>query len=273
MICVPACGSAVLCWHVSGPSGPSAHLRCEGAVTPLPGALVGYDAGSLSKLPRPALQEPGVERAAATCPTSPSPGGARSPRRSGSGQLLGSRSSALWRSARVVTCRVSRVACRRRWLPPARAGPRIQDDARDVQETEPGPRGAWPRGPPALAELAAAPTVAAWVAWCPPCRGAACPARLPGGFGRKPSPAMSVTSQGRGRRSRAPGPGLRGRPRAPLPWALRPPGAAGWPSTQSVFIRQQRDSMGFYGFVWRLFSLLGLYILQCGRRRVLKLSD
>lgn len=34
-------------------------------MTPLPGTLVGYDAGSLSRLPRPALQEPGVERAAA----------------------------------------------------------------------------------------------------------------------------------------------------------------------------------------------------------------
>lgn len=216
-------------------------------MTPLPGTLVGYDAGSLSKLPRPALQEPGVERAAATRPTSPSPGGARSPRRSGSGQLLGSRSSALWRSARVVTCRVSRVTCRRRWLPPARAGPRIQDDARDVQEAEPGPRGAWPRGPPALAELAAAPTVAAWAAWCPPCRGAACPARLPGGFGRKPSPAMSVTSQGRGRRSRAPGPGLRGRPRAPLPWALRPPGRRGLALDAVSF---HSTTARFDGFLW-----------------------
>lgn len=154
-------------------------LTLRGHSDPLPGMLVGDDVGSLSKLPGLHCRSLGLSGQPATRPACPlshlSPGGAQSPRGSGSGQLLGFRSSALWHSACVVTCRVSRVTCRRRWLPPARVGLRIQDDARAVGEAEPGPPGAWPLEPRALALSAATSAAAAAAAWCPLSRDVACP--------------------------------------------------------------------------------------------------
>lgn len=186
--------------------------------------LVGDDVGSLSKLPGLHCRSLGLSGQPATRPACPlshlSPGGAQSPRGSGSGQLLGFRSSALWHSACVVTCRVSRVTCRRRWLPPARVGLRIQDDARAVGEAEPGPPGARPLEPRAPALSAATSAAAAAAAWCPLSRDVACPPSPHGGFGKGAEPCCVSGSQGRGRCSRSPGPVLQVTPTL-LPW-VRP---------------------------------------------------